>query len=89
MSRAFRDTFNQTFCLCRKIDPRQSTLSFAAVKMSKHREEHLDQSVAFETVATYKCSENYQTNLSDNSNRKKKRNSIGLQFFNHTKSISS
>jgi hypothetical protein len=78
MSRAFRDTFKQTFCLCEKFVSRKST-----VTITKHRKRHLNQSVACETVATYKCTNGDQTpiiqSLSDNNN-KKKQTSIALQF---------
>ena len=85
MSRAFRDTFKQTFCICGKTVRRPST-----VTITKHRKRHLNQSVACETVATYKCTDGDQTpiikNLSDNSNGKKKRTSLTIQFFNATTS---
>jgi len=95
MSRAFRDTFKQTFCFCEKTDHHQSTISFADVSSTKHRKKHLNQTVAYETVTTCKCSDGDQTNstpiiktLADNQNKKKKRTSIALKFFNHTNSTS-
>ncbi len=87
MSRAFRDTFKQTFCFCQKIDQHQSSVSFAAMK--KHRDKHVNQSNAFETVVTYKCPEDYQANVPNNSIKKKKRTSIALRIFNGSKPISS
>lgn len=96
MSRAFRDTFKQTFFLCEKIDRRQSTISFAQIPIRKHRKRHLNQTVAYETVTTFKCPEDDRTsttpiikNLSANGSKKKKQATIALQFFNHTHSISS
>jgi hypothetical protein len=96
MSRAFRDTFKQTFCLCQKIDHHQSSMSFAQIPITRHRKKHSNQTVAYEPVSTYKCPDGDRTSsiptikiLADNSNKKKKRTSKGLQFFNHTNSISS
>jgi protein-arginine kinase activator protein McsA len=96
MSRAFRDTFKQTFCLCEKIDRHQSTISFAHVSKTKHRKKHLNQTVAYETVTTYKYPDVDRTSLTpimkiiaDNQNKKKKRTSIALQFFNHNNSTPS
>lgn len=38
MSRAFRDTFKQTFCIpCGKFDQQESTFSFTQISMSKKR----------------------------------------------------
>ncbi len=85
MSRAFRDTFQQTFCICKQTDRRQSNNSFTQTKYRK------TQSAIYETVATFKCPDVDGTSLtpsikslSDNSN--KKRTLITLKFFNHTNS---
>jgi hypothetical protein len=94
MSRAFRDTFKQTLCFCQKLDRRQSTISFAQIPILKHQQRHLNQSVAYDTVTTYKSSEDYRTtlapiikSLNDSTNKKKKRTTKALQFLNHTNSI--
>lgn len=61
MSRAFRDTFKQTFCLCLKVDHGPATNHSNA--HSKQRKRHLNQSIACETTVRYKCSEGDQTSL--------------------------
>ena len=89
MSRAFRDTFKQTFCFCEKTDRQQSTSSFAQASANKSRKRHLNQSIACETVPTYKCPDGDQSSsttpmiktLTDDSNKKKKRTTIAVQFF--------
>lgn len=46
MSRAFRDTFKQTFCFaCHKFDRRESTISFAQVSFTRNRQHHVNPSV--------------------------------------------
>jgi hypothetical protein len=95
MSRAFRDTFKQTFCLCNKtIDRRPSASSYAPVTITKHRQRHLHQSIAYDTVSTHKCSDAYRTSLtpivislSDNQNSRKKRTPKVLRYLNHTNSV--
>jgi len=90
MSRAFRDTFKQTFCLCQKIDHRQSRISFAQVT---YRKKHVKPPVTYQAVSTCKSSSDNQTNLppmikrsSNSSNKKKKRTSKAFKFLNHTNS---
>jgi hypothetical protein len=89
MSRAFRDTFKQTICLCENIVRRQSN-SFAEVTITKHRKRHLNQSIACETIATYKCPNGDQTSLTpiikSLSDKKKKGTSTTLKFSNSTSS---
>ena len=42
MSRAFRDTFKQTFCIpCGKFQDQESTFSFAQISMSRKRQDCL------------------------------------------------
>ena len=46
MSRAFRETFRQTFCFaCQKIERRESTLSFGQLSVIKKRQDYLPSSV--------------------------------------------
>jgi hypothetical protein len=47
MSRAFRDTFKQTFCgYCQKLDRRESTVSLAHVSQRVNRKKPMNQSMA-------------------------------------------
>jgi hypothetical protein len=51
MSRAFRNTFKQTFCFgCQKIDRRESTISFAQLSATRKRQNHLNVSVTYEHI---------------------------------------
>jgi len=96
MSRAFRDTFKQTFCFFKKpIDRRRSTSSYAPVIITKHLQRHTNQSITYDTVLTHSCSDAYRTSLtpiikslSDNPNKRNKRTSKSLQMLNYTNSIS-
>ena len=74
MSRAFRDTFKQTFCVCKKETRRTSNITFAqaAPKRINHQ-----QSIVYETVSTQKTSEDYRTSLTENGAKKKRT----LTFF--------
>ena len=89
MSRAFRDTFKQTFCLCIKVDHQQTVNSNAH---NKQRKRHLNQSIACETTVRYKCSEGEQTSLvpsrkssSDHQTpMEKKEINKALQLFNRS-----
>ncbi len=58
MSRAFRDTFKQTFCFsCQKLDRRDSTLSLTQLSVIKKRQECLPSSgIIGEHVPIYKNS---------------------------------
>ena len=94
MSRAFRDTFKQTFCVCQDIVRRPSRISFAQAPVIKSRPRHLDPSAAYETVSTYKCSDDYRAStapiiksLSSNSSKKKIRTVKALRFFQPPTSI--
>ena len=92
MSRAFRDTFRQTFCLCMKVDHQQSTMSNNNAH-SKQRKRHLNQSIAAcETAVRYRCSEGDQTSLvpsqkssSDHISNEKRQSNKAVQLFNHPK----
>jgi len=86
MSRAFRDTFKQTFCHCEKTTHRSSTISFSHIAIHKRRKR-----CSNEPIAAYKCADADQTSLApiiktitDNTTKKK----IRLQFFNSTNSVS-
>lgn len=90
MSRAFRDTFKQTFCLCMKVDQQQSSMINNA--QSKQRKRHLNQSIACETAVRYRSSEGDQTSLvpsrkssSDHTTNEKKQLNKALQLFKHPK----
>ncbi len=51
MSRAFRDTFKQTFCFgCQKFDRRDSTVLFTQLSITKKRQNHLNASVVYEQI---------------------------------------
>jgi hypothetical protein len=90
MSRAFRDTFKQTFCICKAFDRRQSATSVAQGTKIDHRKGHLSSSVV------YKCSDGgdltsltpIMESLSVDPNKIKKPTSLTLPFFHHTNSIS-
>jgi hypothetical protein len=96
MSRAFRNTFKQTFCFLKKtIDRRRSTSSYAPVIITRHLQRHTNQSITYDTVLTHSCSDAYRTSLtpiikslSDNPNKRKKRTSKSLQILNYTNSVS-
>jgi len=52
MSRAFRNTFKQTFCFgCQKFDRRESTISFTQLSATKKRQNHLNISVTYEHIS--------------------------------------
>jgi hypothetical protein len=94
MSRAFRETFKQTFCDCQEINRRQSSISFAQVTVGKQRPRHLTPSVAYEIVSTYKCSDDYRASLSPimktlADNPKKKRTIKTAKCFHRSDSIGS
>jgi hypothetical protein len=63
MSRAFRDTFKQTFCFaCQKLDRRESTLSFTQLSVIKKRQDCLPSSVVIsEHIPIYKHSSDQKT----------------------------
>lgn len=96
MSRAFRDTFKQTFCFCQEFSRRPSRISFAQPPPTvKNRPRYLDPSAAYETVSTYKCADDYRTSTapiikslsSDSSTKKKNRTRKALRFFQPATSI--
>ena len=96
MSRAFRDTFKQTFCFCQDLARRPSRISFAQQPLTvKSRARYLDPSAAYETVSTYKCADDYRTSTapiikslsSDGSTKKKNRTRKALRFFQPATSI--
>ena len=94
MSRAFRETFQQTFFDCHEINRRQSSISFAQVTVGKQRPRHLTPSVAYEIVSTFKCSDDYRTSLTPimktlTDNPKKKRTIKPPKFFHRSNSIGS
>ncbi|CAF0943546.1 unnamed protein product [Adineta steineri] len=89
MSRAFRDTFKQTFCSCQNVDRRPSASSVAQ-GIAKQRS--INPSIAYDTVITNKCSDGYRTSLtpiiktlSDNPTKKKKRKA--LKFLKQSNSV--
>lgn len=90
MSRAFRDTFKQTFCLCLKVDHQQSsTMNNTHLKQRKR---HLNQTITCQTAVQYRISEGDQTSLvpsrkssSDHTVHEKKQLNKALQLFNHPK----
>ncbi len=56
MSRAFRDTFKQTFCfICQKFDRRESAVSFTQLPITKTRQNQLNPSAVYEPISTYQC----------------------------------
>jgi hypothetical protein len=84
MSRAFRDTFKQTFCfVCQKADRRESSISFAQLSATKSRQTHINQSIAYDNVSSRKCSDEYRSSSTPVENIKKKKSSKTLEVFNH------
>jgi hypothetical protein len=82
MSRAFRDTFRQTFCVCEGADQHSSQSSSAQAAATKQL--HLDASTSYNTLLTQKCSEGYRASLSpiikslsDNPAKNKKHKGFG------------
>ncbi|CAF1023578.1 unnamed protein product [Rotaria sp. Silwood1] len=81
MSRAFRDTFKQIFCLsCQKYERRESTLSY--LQLSIKKKPH--QLNPCEYLSTYKYTNDHQINRrisieNNNTDRKK-----SVQFYNHS-----
>ncbi|CAF1401128.1 unnamed protein product [Adineta steineri] len=87
MSRAFRDTFKQTFCFgCQKTEGRESAMSFAQLSISKHRQKKLTPGIVYEHVSSYKSSDEKQLNstVSENNHQKKK---TSLQILNNSTTI--
>ncbi len=53
MSRAFRDTFKQTFCfICQNFLRRESTVSSTQLPITKKRQYHTNTSVVYEHIPT-------------------------------------
>jgi len=53
MSRAFRDTFKQTFCfICQNFLRRESTVSSTQLPITKKRQHHTNTSVVYEHIPT-------------------------------------
>jgi hypothetical protein len=87
MSRAFRDTFKQTFCFgCRKFDRRESTVSFTQLPLTKNRQHRASLSPN-ENVSTYQYSSDYRPSIEPIENNDSKERKTKLQFFNHSTTI--
>ncbi|CAF3318076.1 unnamed protein product [Rotaria sp. Silwood2] len=86
MSRAFRDTFKQTFCFfCQKFDRRESALSYmqSSIKKTQHQ---LNVSIACEPLSTYKSAIDHQTNKTPIENNTKSKKA-SVQFCNYSTTI--
>ncbi|CAM4932727.1 unnamed protein product [Rotaria socialis] len=88
MSRAFRDTFKQTFCISfQEIDHRDSRFSITQISVRKSQPEQLNTSIHCEALSKSKCSIYQRTSkpiVEENKNKKKK---ISLQCFNHLTTV--
>lgn len=84
MSRAFRDTFKQTFCHpCQKYDRRDSAVSCAQLTIKKQQKYEINSSIAFEPLSTYKCFIDQPTNLTSIENYHCKKQKLSLPNFNN------
>ena len=84
MSRAFRDTFKQTFGFeCYKVNQRESSTSFVNLSLIKNRRKQLSASFVQEQGSNYKYSDDQRTSivLSDVHLQKKK---SSPEIINHS-----
>lgn len=64
MSRAFRDTFKQTFGFeCYKVDRRESAMSFANLSLIKNRQKQLPPSFGQDQGSNYKYSDDQPASI--------------------------
>ncbi|CAF1359029.1 unnamed protein product [Rotaria magnacalcarata] len=88
MSRAFRDTFKQTFCISfQKIDHRDSGFSTTQIPVRKCQPEKLNTSINCE-ASKYKCNIYQRTSNPIVEENKKKKKKVSLQLFNHSTTVS-
>ncbi|CAF3002219.1 unnamed protein product [Rotaria socialis] len=95
MSKAFRDTFQQTFCFIQKFAPHQPTVSFSKLTTTKRQQKYLNEAITYEAIPSYRPSQNgrlheipIRKSFSDNEPKKIKRTLKSLEFFSHNKSAS-
>lgn len=87
MSRAFRDTFKQTFCFCQKFQHRDSEFSFALLSLKKQPPDNACSSIDYDGASKYRISLYQPTSkpsVQDNINKKKQ---MSLPFFNRSTAI--
>ncbi|CAF2098354.1 unnamed protein product [Rotaria magnacalcarata] len=95
MSKAFRDTFQQTFCFIQNFASHQPKVSFSKLAITKRRQKHLNEAITDEIIPYHKPSQNgrlhvipIRKSFSDNEPKKIKRTLKSLEFFSHNKSAS-
>jgi len=87
MSRAFRDTFKETFCFTyHKFVHGESTTSVPQLSITKTRQHHLNSSVTYEHVSTNKCSDDRRASITTMEN-KHQMNKTSLQISNNSATI--
>lgn len=86
MSRAFRDTFKQTFCAsCQQLDRHDSDASFKQLGMKKPNPQYqMSTSMICEPVSTHKCSMEHGINTTPIENDVNENHSLTVENHHHS-----